>query len=492
MASKSTLTSKTMLYGIAFFFERSISLLVLPILTKNFPQEMYGIWTQIVLSTSLLTGIVLIGLHTASVKYLAGGISPRELSRLFHQMLVIVLANCTLVLFVVLKYRVRISDLIFGNKIYSDFVVLFGLLLIGEVLFELLVAFLRARNRIGLLSFYYILKNAIRLGVLILGTLVYHADLYTMLMWIVIALAVFTATIYLKDILAKYGLILSHSLSRIKEILIFSLPLTPYGILIWFNMFVCRYFILHILGMAEVSVYAVAYSLMSVVAIFYAILGFTVYPQMAEMWNEGSREYVAETLKRAIEYFMLFSIPVVASTTIFKTPLISILATGAYETQYQVMLLIGISVIALGLFNLNIYALLVTKRTVMIVVLVAIATAVNIFLNALTVPMYGIYGAAISTFVSNGILAVLTVVIARRCLPYKFPWLRIGKVSIATVIMVVFVLFAGHFFDWGKRMDFIFGAVIAVSIYCFIELLDRDSLLRGIIGSLRSVAAAMK
>ena len=118
MASRSTLTSKTVVYGVAFFLERSISVLVLPIMTKNFSQEMYGVWTQIILTTALLTGIVLIGLHTATVKFMSGNMASKELSRLFHQMLIIVLANCLLALSIILGFKSGLSEIIFGKSIY--------------------------------------------------------------------------------------------------------------------------------------------------------------------------------------------------------------------------------------------------------------------------------------------------------------------------------------------------------------------------------------
>ena len=58
-------------FGTSVVVERLISFAILPILTKSLPPEVYAIWTQIVITGSFLTTLLLLGLDSALIKFYA-------------------------------------------------------------------------------------------------------------------------------------------------------------------------------------------------------------------------------------------------------------------------------------------------------------------------------------------------------------------------------------------------------------------------------------
>ena len=66
----SSLKNDTLFYGVAVLAERLIGLLIISLLTKTLSQEFYGIWTQMIVTTGLLSPIVLMGFYSAAVRFL--------------------------------------------------------------------------------------------------------------------------------------------------------------------------------------------------------------------------------------------------------------------------------------------------------------------------------------------------------------------------------------------------------------------------------------
>jgi len=477
MFRKNGLRNDTLFYGAATLAERLISFLILPILTKTLPQELYGVWTQIIVTTALLSTVVLMGFQTAAVRFLAGEKDDQGISNIFHGMLGTILLNSSIVIALTFLFAPSISNILFGNVRFSPFVNLVGFFLVGEALFELTTAFLRARKEIQLLSVYYFLKNGLRIAILGIGLLLLHIDLLQTIIFVILLQFILITLIYVKDIRKKIGFSFSFTEVHWKEICSFSFPLIPYAILIWGNNFIDRYLILHTLNINQMSIYAVAYSLAAIVGLFYSILGYTLYPYMANLWNNGDKNGAAEMLRKATEYYLFFAVPLIAILTILSTPLIKLLSTAEYLSNWQVVFWLGTGIGVFGLYQLNIYSLLLLNRTLLNLKIAVIAVVGNLTFNILLIPVIGILGAAIATFLSNSILAFWTTAIGKKYVPYVFPWRLAVRIVLATLVVSIFLLSIMHYLDMNNFFMLILVITLAVAIYGSIDLLNKNSAL---------------
>jgi O-antigen/teichoic acid export membrane protein len=474
MFKKNSLKGSTFLYGISILTERFLSFLIIPILTRSLGQELYGIWTQMIVTRGLLSVIILLGLPTAVVRFLAGEKDKQKISSLFHTMLCIVLLNAFLVIIFAFLFDTPLSKIMFGNVYFSKFVFLFGFFLAVEVLFELAAAFLRARYEIKLLSIYYFLSNGGRVIILFLGLVIFHLNLFQAILFIIGLQFFLFVFIYVKDIFNQIGLSISFTQIDCKEVFSFSLPLVPYSFLIWGNNFIDRYLILRILNIESVSVYAVAYSLSAIVGIFYSILGFTIYPRMATLWNNSDKIGAAETLRKGIEYYLFFAVPFIAFLTILSTPLVKLLSSVEYISNWQVVFCLSMGIGTFGLYQLYVYTILLANKVLFNLNISVFALFSNIVLNLILIPKMGILGAAIATFLSNSILAFSAIVVGKRYLPLVFPWSAITKIIIATLVMSIFLLIARHYFDLNKFLQLVFTGIIATIIYGGINFANKN------------------
>ncbi len=470
-------------YGTALGAERFVSFLIIPLLTKTLPQEIYGVWTQIIITTGLVSPMILLGFPSAMVRFISGKKDKQEKSTIFHGMLLIESLNLILITAIIIFFKSFLGRMMFGDVRFFDFIYLFGFFLATHVLFELTIAFLWADKEIQRLSIYSFLKNGIRIGILALAILLFHIDLFHAIVLIIIAQLVLTICVYINDILKKVGLSFWIRKVRWREIMLFSFPLIPYSVFIWTNNFFDRYLILHILNINRVSIYAVSYSLAAVIGVFYSVLGFTVYPYMSTLWNEGDKVGASRVLCKAIRYYFLFAVPSIAGLTILSAPIIKIVSTAEYFSSWQVIFWLCLGIAVFGLYELNVFTILLAKETILNLKITAVALFVNVLLNIIMIPRIGILGAAVATCMSNSVLASWTIVVSKRYLPYGFPWRDFVKIVLATGIMSLFLLTVT--FSISIDNFFTLGCIIvlALGIYGSIDIVSRNSLIRELVSS---------
>lgn len=472
-----SLRNDTLFYGVSVLCERIVSFLILPLLTKLIAQELYGVWSQMIITAGLISNVILMGFHTAVVRFLSGIENNRERSEIFHAMVAIVLFNSFIVITIAFFFAPPLSHLVFGDVRYSTFIPLLGILLVSDALFELVAAFLRARKSIQLVSFYYFIKATVKIGLLAMGILILRLELYQAITGIVGAQLILVLFIYVKDILRKMGLRISIIDIPWRKIMFFSLPLVPYSIVIWANNFVDRYFILHLLDITQVSIYAVAYSLAAIVGLFYSVLGYTLYPHLTRLWNTGDKIGTAETLHKATEYYLFCTIPVIALLANFGTPLVKIFTKNEYVSNWQVIFFLGAGIGSFGLYHLNIYIILLANKTLFNLKVSAVGLFVNVIFNTIFIPAIGILGAAIATFLSNGILAFWIIREGKKHISFVFPWRSTIKIVIATSLMILILLWIGRYVEIKNLGALIFVLALGTGIYGAIDLLNKNSFL---------------
>lgn len=475
--NNSSFKKDTFFYGLATMGERLISFFVLPLLTKTLSQDLYGVWTQIITTTNLLCGIVLLGFQTASVKFLSGKKDPAESSSTFHKMLLVALLNSAAVLIIIFIFKSPISLLMFANADFSKFAILFGFYLAGESLFELMVGFLRAQNKIILLSLYYFLKNVARVTMLVVGLLLLKLNLEWALVLVISLQFLLLLIIYIFNIVKQVGFKLSSQASSLRKIMLFSLPLVPYTIVVWANNSIDRYFILHFFDITQVSVYAVAYSFMAIGAIFYSIPSFVLYPRMACLYNEGNVAAAGEILSKVVKLYLFFSIPFLFVFSVLNEPVTRLLSTPSYISNWKVFFFLGSGILMFGLHQLSAYSFMCAGKTILSFQITLIAFLCNFFANLFLIPIFGILGAAIANFISNSILAILSIIKAKQCIKYFFPWQSIIKTLFATGIITVFLVISNIFVNFNNPGILVLFAVTVMVIYFAIDLFSKNSIL---------------
>ncbi|HEX5038142.1 MAG TPA: oligosaccharide flippase family protein [bacterium] len=470
-----SLHKNTFYYALQTFAERVVSFFVLPLLTKMLPTEFYGVWTQVVVTATLFGG--LLGFHSGVVRFLAGHKEPSEMGGFFHKILLVVLASSGLFWILSVVFADAFSKAMLGTPDTDHFISVFGAFVTTEILFELITAYLRAKEEIGPLSVYQFIKSVGRVGFLALGMLVLKTDLFHVVLWITIVQAALNAWVYARHIFPSSGVHFRSTSIPWREFLAFSLPLIPYGLLVWVNSFSDRYVILHQLDMKAVSVYAVTYSLAGTVSLLYIVLGFTIYPNIARMWNQGRKEEVSRKLSKASEYYVFFSVPCIVIFTFLHQPLVKFLTKTEFVSDGWVMFWLVSGIAAYGIYQLNYYVTLLANKTWINLIVLIFSSALNIGINLVIIPRVGIVGAAFTTFLSNAVLAFLTLLIVKKSVPYSFAWKAMPKILLSMAVLLGSLMLLVRLIEITGLVSLGFVGVLALAIYAAVDFAMKDSYL---------------
>ena len=189
--------------------------------------------------------------------------------------------------------------------------------------------------------------------------------------------------------------------ASLRGLLAFCLPLVALALFTSFSAFFDRFLLVQLLGLDAVAVYAAAVSLSGVPALFYTVLGFTLFPVLARHWGEGRRDEAARLSTQALQAFAFLCLPVALALALAGPALLPLLSTAHYRAEPAVFALLGLSVAAFGLYQILLYTLLLDGRSRQVLALAVAAAALNAALNLLLAPRWGTVGAAAAAACSN-------------------------------------------------------------------------------------------
>jgi O-antigen/teichoic acid export membrane protein len=215
----------------------------------------------------------------------------------------------------------------------------------------------------------------------------------------------------------------------------FGMPLVPSALALWAVNFVDRFFVGQFKGQAEVGVYSVAVRISSAV-VFLLIAFRTAWPAFAYS-IEDDRE-AKRTYGFVLTYLLLVACWLSLALGLFSPWLVELLARkpGFHRASEAVAPLAfagaayaGYTVIAIGVGR--------ARRTQFNWVVTGIGAAVNVLLNVLLIPPYGMMGAAIATVAAYVVLFAGMTVNAQLVYPVAYQWRRVATLAAAAVALTV-------------------------------------------------------
>lgn len=223
----------------------------------------------------------------------------------------------------------------------------------------------------------------------------------------------------------------------LKDALRYALPLLPAGLSIWMLDRSDRLVIGYFMGPESVGVYSANYALAGLLMLFQTPLQVTLLPKVSALWRTERAEamrYVSLSNK----LFLTFAVPFVVAAPVVARPLLSRLgneeigaAGGALTFLIAAgVLMWGVSVMLTQIF----YG---ARRTLPVGMVTVGAAVLNLLLNFLLVPAWGVSGAAFATLVSYAASCAALYALSRRVARLDFYAPHLLKCGLAASAMWV-------------------------------------------------------
>lgn len=441
-------------------------LITLPILTKSYSSELYGVWAQINVTVGLLASILSLQLSTACVRFLAAEEDKEKLRLAFGTMLWPIVIFSFVMCLISFFLRQNLTMLLFTSSKYIQFVPLTVLWASMVALFNFLLSYLRAKGKIKGLSLIKIALTVIGMGLIVVLAMTGYS-----LFWIVTGLVAIEALF----VIIAFGIIIREiglpkiRIERLKNYFAFSIPHIPSGFLLWIVNSSDRYLITHFLSLSQTGIYSVSYTLGSLISFFFIPIGFVLLPALSKFWDNKELSRVRNYFENSLIFFLSLAIPSVVGLYVLSQPLIYFLTTSEYMVGGVLVLFVATGVLFYGIYSLNAHLIYLNQKQTWWILIDSIGAFANICINIVLIPKVGIIGAAISTFICFTLLGIITSFWAKKVIEYTINLKFLSKVVLAALLMGLCI----NFIKVSSILDIVLTVIAGIAIYGFGLFLTR-------------------
>lgn len=247
-----------------------------------------------------------------------------------------------------------------------------------------------------------------------------------------------------------------YSRRLIKKMLKFSAPLIPTYLLWWITSSSDKWLVDGMVGEAETGIYSIAYKLPTLL-MFVTTMFYNAW-QISSIEERDSR-YLGKFYEDVFGAYTSLLYIAASGLIMLCRPLTVILAGSGDKTRFLEAYMFTPILIAAMIYQCfcqflsSVYT--TKKRSVNSCLTALVAAAVNIALNILLIPEYGVWGAAVATAAAYFACFAVRVFDARRFIFFKVDYFRLIVNTLITVFMCIIMAKQPKMYGLGLVIGFI-------------------------------------
>jgi O-antigen/teichoic acid export membrane protein len=219
----------------------------------------------------------------------------------------------------------------------------------------------------------------------------------------------------------------------LRRLLRFGLPTMPAELSLYALNFVDRIIIVRSVGLAEAGLYSLAVKFSQAVNVF--VRGFQLaWPPLA--YSIRDDEEARRTYAAVVTWFLAACSFLVVGMWLFARWIARALAAPEFFDSYEAVGLISTAVTLYALYMVQVVILGRTGRTEFNLPATIAALAVNVALNLILVPPFGIVGAGIALVASYLVVVGAMYGFTQRLFPVPYEWSRLARLLLVSAVLV--------------------------------------------------------
>lgn len=222
----------------------------------------------------------------------------------------------------------------------------------------------------------------------------------------------------------------------------YGLPLTATVVLVFVVDTSDRFMLAAYLGEAVTGAYSAAYNLVQQsLGVLMTIVNLAAYPLAARAADAGNKSDARRQLAASGELLMAVGLPAATGLTLLSDEFTAALLGPQFQNGAS--LVVPLIAFAILLATLKSFywdlAFQLSHRTVAQIWIAAAAALINVLLNVVLIPRWGMIGAAWATLAAFGAGMLLSFVLGRRIYPMPIPLRSWSRIGVATGVMALAV-----------------------------------------------------
>lgn len=463
---------------------------LLPVITKTLGSYDYGLWSQINVTISLLTPFALLGMSMSIIRFLSAERDVNIIRESFYSVLFFVALIGMLISILVFVTSDWLASFLFQDINTSYFIKIGSFLIFFSALNQITMFYFRIFKQISKYAFLSIFNSFGGL-VLILILVKMGFGLFGVISAVLIIQALVTVVGILLIIsqigfsVPKFTYLHSH--------LKYGLPLTPNSAIRWITNSSDKYILGFFMGLNAVGIYAAAYAIGSIISFLVSPIQLILFPTLSKAYDLQNFSEVERYLEYSLKYFLLFAIPSAFGISVLAKPILRIMTTAEFVSGSIVIPFVAFGIIFDGVYQISINITHLVKKTQYNIVFLLIGAISNFLLNIISIPIFGLVGAAVSTLIAYFLMCSVSIFFSRKYIQINIDWLFISKSFLSSLVMALVVL--------TYNPETVIGIIIAVglgfAIYCLliillkgVEIRELKSIMHALIPNNRAVVKA--
>ena len=425
------LASQTVIYGFSSVLGRLLNYLLVPLYTRLFLPEVYGIVTELYAYVTFLLILLTYGMETGLFRF---GNDKQNFNKVYSSILFSLSVTSSLFIIIVLVFLEPIASAMQYSE-HPEYILWMALIVALDAFTSIPFARLRLENKAWKFAIIKLINICTNIGFNLFFLIycpkllnsnpdsfilnIYSPNIGVGYVFISNLLAnIITLIILLPEI---FNVKIKVDFKLLKTILKYSLPLLVAGFAGMINETLDRVMLKHLVPeelnpMAQLGIYGANYKLAVLMTLFIQMFRYAAEPFFFQNKNESNAR---QLYAKATKYFIIFGLMIFLGV-MFYIDIIKYFISPNYHEGLKVVPILLIANLFLGIFfNFSIWYKLndMTKYGAWLAIFGAVITIV---LNLVLVPIYGYVGAAWATLVCYFLMTLLSFYWGQKY--YKVPY----------------------------------------------------------------------
>ena len=392
MNQKKQLLKNTVIIAIGKLSTQIVSFLLLRLYTSKLKTSEYGTYDFLVTLSTFLLPIITMLMEESMFRFLIDAEDLKSKKR-------VITATIAYTAVGTLAFSI-IAGIVMGIMKY-EYAVVFLLFIISNVLIGLSNALARGTGKIKLYSFSNFILGASTIVLNIVFIVNFKLGVSGLLWSNTVANSVTAIVVLMKLHLPQFISIKDLNKKTLSEMLRYSIPLVPNN-LSWIIISLSdRLMLTWMAGANANGIYSIANKFPNIIYTFYGFFSTAWKESAARILKEDNKTQYYNSIYRDIKFFLKAIVLGLIATMPFAFPL---LVDSSYNEAYIYIPILVISIYYTNMSNFYGGIFTAYKNTKIMGSTTVVAAIINVGLNLILIPKFGIWAATLSTLISNVIV----------------------------------------------------------------------------------------
>ncbi len=452
------LGSDSLIYGLSGIVTRMIGIFLIPIYTRLFVPEDYGIINLINTTFYLLGLLVVCALDNSASRWFYDSKDEADHKKTFGSWIwfQFILSTALAVVVIVLSpYLVQTFFKEDGKPIYF---ILPAVTMVTNMLPGVINNWYRVHSRPVATVIFSVSQTLVTIGLSVLFVIILRWHITG----VFAALAISSALFSLVALQQMHGWLSFKYFSkeRLQPMLKYAIPFIPAAIAYWLLNSTDSYFLAFFKNNAEVGLFGIGASVASGIVLFTGAFQQAWGPFAFSIMNDDNAKQVYASVFLVYGYVMGF---LAASLMLFAPEILMLLTAPAYHDAAWVAGILGYNLVLIGFTYIAVIGTSIAKITAPYGIAMLFATILTVILDIILIPKFGKEGSAIATVAAQLIVPAYLFYRGQKVYPIQYNYVEV----VIAMLSMAFVVVALRFVSFDSLALQIGVKIIA----CFVMLL---------------------